>query len=437
MTMIFTRSSAHLPLVAFGFLFAALQATADTRFIDPAASLKSDMADGSPALPWPSLTMAFASGQITGGDSLQLLSGEYGEVVISKVVFDTPVIIEPAEGAQVHLSGLKIDHSQNLTFRGLAIWPLSARKGHIIKTDGRSSGMVFDNLDIRSRADAESYPDWSQEDWISSRRAGILLGGPDSALLNSRLTGLAFAIGAIGSRARIEGNVVRGFSGDGARVLGDGSVFSGNQIEDCVQVDKNHADGFQSWSRGPDGRSGKGTVHGLRIENNSIREWVNPKLSPLRCSLQGIGMFDGMYEDVIIRNNLVEVSAPHGITVAGGRRVEVSYNTVINNRSVHRKFPWIGVMPHKNKTQSEDVVISNNITTILRYSRDAGLRTTVSDNITGMAPARILMDPTHGDFRPRPGGPADGRADPTFKLPIDLLGHARGAKPDIGALESP
>lgn len=437
MTMTFARSSARLSLVTFGFLLSALQVTADTRFVDPAASLKTGVADGSPAQPWPSLAAAFTSGQIIGGDTLQLLSGEYGEVVISKAMFDTPVTIAPAQGAQVHLSGLKIDRSRNLTFRDLAVWPLNAGKGHIIKTDGNSSGMVFDNLEIRSRADAESYPGWSQEDWIASKRAGILLSGPDSALLNSRLTGLAFAIGATGARARIEGNVVRGFSGDGARVLGDGSVFSGNRIEDCVQVDKNHADGFQSWSRGPDGRSGKGTVHGLRIENNSIREWVNPTLSPLRCSLQGIGMFDGMYEDVIIRNNLVEVSAPHGITIAGGRRVDVSYNTVINNRAVHRKFPWIGVMPHKNKTQSEDVVIANNITTMLRYSRDSGLRTTVSGNITGMAPTRILMDPAHGDFRPRANGAADGHADPHFKLPTDLLGHARGAKPDMGALESP
>jgi hypothetical protein len=430
------RPAIKAVLLALGVLLPTLQAKAETRFVDPANEAQDSLADGSLAHPFASLTAAFASGNIQPGDKLQLMSGEYGEVAISKAVFDTPVTISPAPGAKVHLTGLKIDRSTNLAFHDLAIWPLGPGKGHIVKTNGQSSGIVFDNLDIRSRADAEDYPTWGKQDWLSSKRAGILLGGPDNALLNSRFTGLRFAIGASGARARIEGNVVRGFSGDGARVLGDGSVFSGNRIEDCVQVDKNHADGFQSWSKGPDGRPGRGTVHGLRIENNSIREWVGPVISPLRCSLQGIGMFDGMYEDVIIRNNLVAVSAPHGITVGGGRRVEVTYNTVINNRAVHRKFPWLAVMPHKNKTPSEDVVIANNIATVVRYSRD-GLRTTVTGNLTGLGPSRLLMDPAKGDFRARPGGPADGAADPAFTLPFDLSGQARGAKPDVGALESP
>lgn len=422
--------------LALGLLLPALQLRAETRFVDPAHEPQDPLADGSSAHPFASLAAAFASGKIKAGDKLQLLSGEYGEEIISKAVFESPVSIAPVPGAKVHLTGLKIDRSRNLSFQDLAIWPLGPGKGHIVKTDSRSAAIRFESLDIRGRADAEGYPGWSQQDWLSSKRAGILLGGPDNVLINSRFTGLAFAIGASGARARIEGNVVRGFSGDGARVLGDGSVFSGNRIEDCVQVDKNHADGFQSWSRGPDGRSGKGTVHGLRIENNSIREWVSPIVSPLRCSLQGIGMFDGMYEDVIIRNNLVEVSAPHGITVGGGRHVEVSYNTVINNRAMHRKFPWIAVVPHKNKTPSEDVVIANNIATTVRYSRDA-LRTTVTGNLTGIGPIRLLMDPAKGDFRARPGGPADGAADPAYKLPSDLQGHPRRAKPDVGALESP
>lgn len=433
----FMRLAMLASLGTLAFLLLDLPVSAEIRFIDPTPRAQSDAADGSMAQPWPSLAAAFASDQIADGDSLQLLSGEYGEVIISKAVFKTPVTISPAKGAMVHLTGLKIDRSQNLSFHGLAIWPLGAGKGQLVKTDRRSVGIVFQNLDIRSRVDADTYPSWSKDDWLSSRRGGILLGGPDNALLDSHLTGLAFAIGAIGARARIEGNVVRGFSGDGARVLGDASVFSHNQIEDCVQVDKNHADGFQSWSLGPDRRPGKGTVRGLKIENNSIREWANPILSPLRCSLQGIGMFDGMYEDVIIRNNLVEVSAPHGITVAGGRRVVVTYNTVINNRAVNRKFPWIAVVPHKNKTPSEDVVIANNIATIIRYIHDPGLRTTVSGNLTGMAPAQIFVDPARGDFRPRQGGPADGRAVPAFTLPTDLSGQPRGQNPDIGALESP
>lgn len=409
---------------------------AGVHFIAPLESTEATAADGSRARPWPSLSAAFASGQVAGGDELRLLAGHHGQVALSQITFDTPVIIAAEEGAKAHLDGLEVRQSANLIFRNLLIWPRAPGKGPLVTTDTRSLMIIFQGLDIRSREDAETYPGWSKEDWLTSRRGGIRIEGPDNAILDSRFTGMAFAIGATGPRNRVEGNVVRGFSGDGARVLGDGSVFRGNRIEDCVQVDDNHADGFQSWSRGPKGESGKGTVHGLTISHNIIREWAHPTVSPLRCSLQGIGMFDGMYEDIIIENNFVQVSAPHGITVAGGVRVKIVQNTVINSRTPpHAKFPWISLPAHKNGTPATDGLIANNIATILQYARKPEFRITASGNLTGMAPARIFMDPAKGDFRPRPGGPAEGKGDPAQSLPVDLFGAPRDAAPDIGAIE--
>lgn len=408
---------------------------AETYFVAPPGTALSNASDGSRARPWTSLPEALASGQVTGGDELRLLPGRYGTVTIARATFSSPVTITADSAGTAHLEGLSVQRSRNLLFRDLAVWPLGPGKGPLVTSDSRSPGIVFQGFDIRGRADAESYPSWTKDDWLAARRGGIRIEGPENAILDSRFTGTAFAIGATGPQNRIEGNLVRGFSGDGARVLGDGSVFHNNRIEDCVQVDNNHADGFQSWSRGPDGKSGRGTVHGLRIEANVILEWANPQLSPLRCSLQGIGMFDGMYEDVLILNNLIAVSAPHGITVAGGRRVQILHNTVINNRAPHRKYPWIRLPPHKNDTPAEDGLIANNIATVLQYDRDPRFRIMASGNLTGMAPARIFMDPAKGDLRPRPGGPAEGRGDPAHSLPRDLFGQPRDEKPDIGAIE--
>lgn len=430
------RSLLHSSIwLAASFCLFAAPLWAEVHFIAPPEATETSRADGSPAHPWPSLSEAFASGRIAGGDELRLLEGNHGLVSLSQIAFDTAVTITAAEGAAAHLDGLNIRQSANLLIRNLQIWPREPGKGPLVTTDTRSSGIIFQGLDIRSRADAETYPGWSKEDWLTSRRGGIRIEGPDNAILDSAFTGLAFAIGATGPRNRVEGNVVRGFSGDGARVLGDGSVFRGNRIEDCVQVNDNHADGFQSWSRGPKGESGKGTVHGLTISHNIIREWAHPTLSSLRCSLQGIGMFDGMFEDVVIENNFVQVSAPHGITVAGGIRVRIVHNTVINNRAPHAKFPWIRLSVHKNGTPSTDGLIANNIATILQYARKPEFRITASGNLTGMAPARIFADPAKDDFRPRPGGPAEGRGDPAYRLPLDLFGASRDETPDIGAIE--
>lgn len=437
-----TISFPCLPGLLLVFLVAAVApASAAVHLVAPPAAAQDAAqdagADGSPGHPWPSVAAALASGQVRGGDEIRLLAGAHGDVTVSRAVFDAPVRIGAVDGAMVHLTGLKIERSRNLVFEGFRIWPLGRGYGALVQTDTRSERIVLRDLDIRSRVDADTYPHWTKEDWLAARRGGVLVEGPDNAVLSSRFTGLSFAIGATGLRARIDGNVVRGFSGDAARVLGDGSVFRANRIEDCVQIDENHADGFQSWSRGPKGESGRGTVRGLHLEHNAIREWAHPVVSPLRCSLQGIGMFDGMFEDIVIRNNLVEVSAPHGIAVAGGRRVEIVHNTVINNRRPHPKFPWISINPHKNGTPALDGLIANNIAATLDYPRAARFRITASGNLLGVAPVRIFVDPARGDFRPRRGGPADGRADPAHVPPTDLFGHPRRQRPDIGAIAVP
>lgn len=424
-------------LFALSLFIWSTPAPADVHFVaaPDVDSRINDTGSGTRERPWASIDEALTSGHIQSGDELRLLSGDFGDMIISNATFDEPVTIEPDDGARVHVTSLSIKRSRNLLIRGLQVWTQEPLRGFAVQTDGKSSLIVFQNLDIRSREDAENYPQWSREDWLTWRRTGIILRGPDNAILDSTFTGMAFAIGATGPRNRIEGNVVRGFSGDGARVLGDGSVFRGNRIEDCVQVNNNHADGFQSWSRGPKGESGKGTVHGLTISHNIIREWAHPTVSPLRCSLQGIGMFDGMFEDITIENNFVQVSAPHGIAVVGARRVSITHNTVINNRTIHKKFPWIRLGPHKNGTPSTDGTIANNIATGVSFIRKPEFRITASGNLTGMAPARIFMDPAKGDFRPRPGGPAEGKGDPAQSLPVDLFGAPRDAAPDIGAIE--
>lgn len=421
--------------LALSFYALSAPLWAEIHFIAPPKTTDATQADGSRTYPWPSLSEAFASGRIVGGDTVRLLEGSHGLVVLSKIAFDTVVIIEPEDGVKAHLDGLEVRQSKNLHIRNLQVWPSAPGKRPLVTTDSRSPGIIFQGLDIRSRADAETYPNWSKEDWLSFGYSGIRVAGAFNTVSDSTFTGLAFAIAATGPNSKIEGNLVSGFSGDGARVLGDGSIFRGNRIEDCVQIDNNHADGFQSWSRGPKGKAGEGTVRDLIISNNIIREWAHPTLSPLHCSLQGIGMFDGMFEDVIIENNFIQVSAPHGITVAGGVRAKIVHNTVINNRAPHAKFPWIRLPPHKNGTPATDGVIANNIATMLQYDRKSEFRITASGNLTGMAPARIFMDPAKGDFRPRSGGPAEGKGDPDYRLPVDLFGQPRDAAPDIGAIE--
>lgn len=405
--------------------------------VDPAAVLRGS-ADGSPDRPWPSPAAAFASGTVAGGDIVHLAPGSYGLVVLSGIAFDRPVTVRPAPGAVVRFSGLRLEDTRNLVIDGIAVWPDpgATEGGSLITETGQDN--VLRNLDIRGKAQADSYMDWTAEDWRTAPRNGVRLAGQRSVLEDSRMTALNEGVAVLGDGARVSGNTIRGFSGDAMRGVGDHGVFRDNLVADCVKINDNHDDGFQSWSRGPDGRSGGGVVRGLVVDANTILEWTGPADHPLRCPLQGIGLFDGMYEDLLISNNLIVVSAFHGIAVRGGRDVRIVHNTLISADGISHERPWIYVSDHKDGTRTETVVIANNLAPRFLLADGVQGRATVSRNHTVIYPHRDL-DIVPGPLaRLKPGSPLRGTADPAHAPATDRTGRARSPQGgvDPGAFET-
>ncbi len=457
MTLLNRQNLALLIPLIFGLVAAPL-ARADVYFVAPPQQKGDSLRGstdplGSETNPFTSLDEALSAASTrasnaAGGSDIRLLAGDYGDLRIKDAQFDEPVTIAAAPDktsttgvAAVHLTLLTVIKSHNLVLADLQVWPDTPSgdiSRHLVSTDAKSTNITFLRLDVRSRPDAATYPNWTKSDWETWHRAGLILNGADSVVADSRFTGLSFGIITSGARARVEGNIVQGFSGDALRGLGDGSVFRANRVEDCVQINKNHADGFQSWSRSPDRRAGTGTVRGLTIEGNVFREWTQAQDNPLRCSLQGIGMFDGMYEDILIQNNAISVSAYHGISVAGGINVRIVHNTLVNARGLGKEQPWISVSPHKKGALSEHVIIANNIAPRIRLgTKVPGPTITQSQNLIVLNPVAVLMSPLDGDLRPKPGSAAIDAADPAYATATDIAGQPRGERPDIGAWESP
>ena len=388
-----------------------------------------------------SLKQALQSGQVQGGDRLVLAPGSYGRPVLTDLHFDPPVIIAPAPGAAVHLEGLVLRRSSGLVFRDLQIWPVAppGRPAPLVLAAADTADLRFERLDIRGRADApESYLGWTIEDWTGPwRSSGVRLDGTRMTLTGSRLTGLAHAISMGGPHADVQGNHVLGFSGDGIRALGDHGIYAGNRIETCFDVDANHDDGIQSWARTPD-HTGRKTVTGLVIAANTILEWTGPPGHPLRCSLQGIGLFDGMFRDLTIRNNLVAVDNYHGITVYGADGAEILHNTVVHAEAAAGRWPWISLRDHKDGTATRRVVLANNAAMRIAPDLAAGELTAAGNRATRY-PALAYRDVLSGDYTPAEAGGLRNAADPRFSLPTDHGGRARpsGGGPDIGAIEAP
>ncbi|MGL4281096.1 MAG: hypothetical protein ACRCS0_12060, partial [Albidovulum sp.] len=125
-------------------------------------------------------------------------------------------------------------------------------------------------------------------------------------------------------------------------------VVIGNRITDAMQIDGNHSDGFQSFKI-------KATLNGLVIKDNVFVEWTVRRDNPLRAKMQGIGLHNGPYMNVVIRDNSVEASSPNGIHLNAVKNVEVTGNRVRNSNGPHRKHPWI-----RMSNCTGDVVVENN-----------------------------------------------------------------------------
>ncbi len=394
--------------------------------------------DGSAVRPYATLEQAFASGRIEGGDRLILAGGEYGGLTLKNLRFAKPVEITAAQGATAHFDQILIAASSGLILRGLSVWPSRPEPGPtaVVQTLSNASDIVFDRLDVRSTRDAAGYMSWSRGEWLAVKRGGAFLRGERNTISNSRFTGFYMGIVTTGPDSWIIGNRVSGFSGDGMRALGDGSLVEGNLVQDCFQINANHADGFQSWSRGRNGRAGGGILRGLSLIGNRIIEWTGPPRHPLRCELQGIGLFGGMYQDLTIQNNIVAVRAWHGIAVYGALDTMIVNNTVVNAAGPNRKRPWIGVFDHKNGTPSQRVVVANNVAMAFVLPADLAHDRRMR-NLDIFLPPRHLRAPYEGDFRPLPRGGLVDAGEMRFAPPRDIEGVRRpqGRAPDLGAYE--
>ena len=396
--------------------------------------------NGSASAPWPSVQAAFASGRLAGGDRVLLLPGNHGNLGIRGQNFDPPLTIASAHDGQAHVNRIRVHESSGLIIEGLNVWPpapvniVGKKSGDpLVQTTASSSRITFKRLDIRGAPDADTrYLTWGKDDWLHVWRvAGVMLDGPDQTLQDSVLSGISNGITAVGLRARVLDNEVRGFSKDGMRGLGSGSVFRGNTVRDCVKVDGNHDDGFQSWVDRP-GKGNRKVVSDVSLIDNVILEWSGPADHPLRCRLQGISLFNGPYRNWIISNNLIAISAYHGIALYGTSNFEVIHNTVVQIDGLPGKSPWI--MTKNSTGDASGNLIANNAAMNIKLAPGTA---TARDNVMIKYPVRIFANVQARDYRPNPDSGLVGAADPSLGEKQDLAGRPRPTQPAVGALEPP
>lgn len=386
--------------------------------------------DGSRARPYGSVQEAIEAGRVAGGDRILLMDGEHGALRIVRAWFkQEPLRIEAEHPHQAHVTFIGVQKATGIDISGLNVWPLTpGTQARGLANIGGSRIRLID-LDLRGKPDApETYLDWTKEDWrVRWRANGVRLSGVENALIDSRLTGVAFGVTVLGRDAEVRGNRIEGFSGDALRGLADGGRFIRNRIENCVRVNANHMDAFQAWA--PRGK-GRMPLRDLLLDGNTILEWTGPADHPSRCQLQGLSLFDGPFENVSIVNNLITSSAYHGIALFTADHSRVVNNTVMRPDGKNGGAPWVTITL-REKGVSE-VVVANNVGLSFRNIPNALKR-----NAVARVPGQMFTDPLRLDFTPKAGGPLIGVGDAAVAPDHDILGRPRPAGAvDLGAFQS-
>jgi parallel beta-helix repeat protein len=416
------------------FLLVTLPVNAETYFIAPTGASAVSKPTGAKESPFPSAYAALQSGKVVGGDQLRFLPGIHGNLKLYNVTFTSPVTFvsdapQKARFYSIYLTG----STSNLIFDGFTVSPESAgtARTHLVESVVNTSKITLLNMELLSTADAKAYVSWSAEKWNAHKVNAVLLRGANSHVENNKLFGIYNGIETLGTNAAVIGNTIKGFNGDALRGLGDNSLFHRNFVADCVVTDQNHDDGFQSWA----GKSG--AVKNLTIDANTILEWTGPTEHPLRCRLQGIGLFDGMYENLKITNNIVAANQYHGISVYGARGAMILNNTVVNIRGLVAVTPYIAIRPRKDGTRSTNVIVANNVAMSIQGSASTVDNVKFFSNSVIGVPKSAFVNPTNFDYRPLAESGFIDSGDSSNSTAKDVTGKNRpsGKLPDRGAFE--
>jgi parallel beta-helix repeat protein len=171
------------------------------------------------------------------------------------------------------------------------------------------------------------------------------------------------------------------------------------------------------------------------LRGNTIINHENPS-HPLRTTLQGIGCFDGWFEDWVIENNVVITDHWHGISLYGAINCRIVNNTVIDLYSGTPGPCWIAIQPHKDGTPSANCIVRNNLTNSLNIATGQ-TNVTQDHNILVTNPALFFVDPATYDMRLLQTSAAVDSGSNTL-MPShdrDQIGRPYNSIVDVGAYE--
>mgnify|MGYP001130307342 CR=1 FL=1 len=426
-----------LPFILSSLFVGATITQAADYYVDPSTGSMAN--NGSENAPWSTLQAVFSSNKtFVGGDVIHLLTGNHGTPTV-KGQNGSDVFIQAAEGNWPQVSQLTVNGGQRWVISGLTVSPEVAGTfsgGTLVSINSSSRYITLEHCRVYF---AHSVEDWTVDEVLSRFGTGISCSAPDSIIRKNHVynTNYSIELRASGNRTVISENFIEDIAGDAIRVLADDAVVEYNWMQNWYGLNTHHDDAIQSWSGGSGGVPvGTSVVRGVIIRGNvAIDATSDDRLFPVTYGVQGLGLFDGFFEDWVLENNVIITDMWHGITFLGARNCRIVNNTVVYGPySSQGRVPWITVGNHKNGTASTGNIVRNNLATDMSTL----VGTEASNNVEISAFSYNFVDYSHFDLHLLLGraNQAINLGTATDAATLDRDKNTRTAPIDIGAYES-
>jgi parallel beta-helix repeat protein len=430
------------------------------------------------------------------GDTIELMSGDYGDVVIGDYNAGTYnsdfVTIKPAPSQKPVLTTLLISRAGKFVWDGIKVQsPRNTDENSkplvLIGDQGptyTTSDIIIHGLDVTT-ADRAVTGTCSQATWQANARIGIQLWGQPGdgtngepwttciSVTNNHVHYVYQGILMFANKTLVSHNEVDHFTADGTDYGANDLTITNNYIHDNMTIDANHEDAMQG-QNGP-------LTHGIAfnhfsnilIDSNRIIRQTDQNLQYVSY-LQGIDAFDEDWTNVTVTNNVVVTSACWGIFLSSLHNGKIVNNTVVADGLLSMPGnckPAVGVGDKTHEgPSSSDSIIRNNIANNLNiYNIDPKM--TMDHNIClgingkcqivtyvngkpnwgvfkpGMYGDHNIIDRRGADgmfvgfdpakflcdLRLRSGAGAIGVGNSAEAPPVDITGTRRGSRIDVGA----
>lgn len=429
-------------------------------YVDPVHGSMSG--DGSSQHPWHTLAEVMAAnlvngqntklGKVHAGDVIYLMSGNHGNVSLPYNTKNTDFIfIEAAPNQTPVLDGLTVYGGDKWVIRGLTIQKHDGGLYYILARM-YSDNLIFTGNTLQSQADVSA---WTPDDWLKSATYKALnFTGTCATITDNTVKNIRFGISIDGSKIQLGNNVIDSFADDAIDFTSGDTVISHNRITNhygLIASDINHNDGIQGWTL-----PGVTLQSNVLIDSNLVFESTGtyPAIPIIQTAgpadnMQGISIFDGIWSNVTVTNNIVSVSDNHGLSMYGTSNLLIANNTVGRRSPSQSIDTWLGVFAAKSGGNPTNVVVRNNIAhyfnllqTGVTFDHNLSLKKAwmaweQGIPVVDAVKTFIQPDPTQAGFNVQlaPGSPAIGTGLAISGLQVDVLGRTRPSPPSIGAYE--